>query len=173
MHNRSITIVGDKSRPYEFVNRGGVPNKKAEYAKMQMAHFSNTQGTTSHSCVHHLFYHYMEQRQNNNTESSDGLPKIIPHQISNDAILAGGGLVIHTPTTTNEETTPVTTNCGCNTTCTTSILHRKEDSTLPFTCYARIDYLMTRYGVSVAEACQSAAEAKHCNEACNPATCHG
>ena len=61
MHNRSVTVVGDKARPHEFVNRGGIRGKKKDYEMMGMQHFSSQRRGHRHSCSHHIFYEYVKE----------------------------------------------------------------------------------------------------------------
>lgn len=61
MDNRSVTVVGNKTRPHEFVNRGGVRNKLGEYAQMGMMHFSKQRSGQRVSCSHHIYLEYVKE----------------------------------------------------------------------------------------------------------------
>lgn len=158
MGNRSITIVGDKTRPHEFVNRGGVPNKRDEYLKMGMTHFAVSRGNYSHSCTHHIHYNHVKK---------NGQPPILLHNTMADNALVGrDGIILADPTIP-----PPMIDCGCKETCTQSILNQRL-SGAPFTCIARIEFLMAKYGSTVAEACASTVQNHICGKECDPSQCH-
>ena len=60
MNHRSITVVGNKTKPHEFVNRGGVRNKQGEYKIMGMKHFSRQRSGQRLSCPHHIYLEYVK-----------------------------------------------------------------------------------------------------------------
>jgi len=62
-------------------------------------------------------------------------------------------------------------NCGCPITCDDTAL-AKRISGLPFTCKERINYLVTRDGVSQSDACSAAAQENACGSECDPDHCN-
>ena len=149
LHNRSITIVGDKRRPREFVNRNGISNKTAEYATMGMVHFSQTRGNYTHSCRHHVLYNHVQTH-------GAAQQVIIPHTNASSPMVLRAAPILH---------------CGCQDTCTPALLHETRPG-MPFGCGARIEFLMDKYGISMTEACTSAVENQVCDTACDPRQCH-
>jgi mannosyltransferase OCH1-like enzyme len=149
MNNRSITVVGDKNYPHEFVHRGGVAGKQVHYQKMGMVHFSKQRGIQRHSCSQHIYYEYvktMNQSLNNGYSTSSAIaPVMVPIE---------------------------TIDCGCSNTCNGTVLEKRRMG-LTFTCQARIEYLMNRYGDSQPKACSGAVKLGACGPECDPDICSG
>ena len=61
MNNRSVTVVGNKTEPHEFVCRDCVRGKHEHYKNMDMTHFSTERGDQHLSCSQHIFLEYVKE----------------------------------------------------------------------------------------------------------------